>query len=81
MPSAIDVMIWNDTEAQEIVAVPVSVTGREFLQNITGLRDVNAVGISVSMEEFTLHTPPNLRVFFNRDDGRLVALVGKNPLQ
>lgn len=81
MPSAIDVMIWNDVEMKEIVAAPVSNPGRKFLRGMTGDNHTEIVSICVGVDEFLSHAPPDLKIYFNRDDGVLVHMRIKNCLQ
>lgn len=81
MPSGIDVMVWNDDDSKEIVATPVSVPGRKFLRALTGDEHTQVVVMCVGVDEFLSHVPPNLKIYFNRDDGVLVQMGIKNCLQ
>jgi len=79
VPSAIDVVVWND--GGDIIASPISPSGKKFLKELTGEEDTDTVQVQASIEEFMSHIPPGLNVYFNRDDGKLVHLSVKFCLQ
>lgn len=82
MPShAIDMIIWDNSADNSIVASAVSPKGLVFLRTLTMQEDTSSVSILFTPEEFLQQIPPGLEVAFNREDGNLIKLDGVHPLQ
>ena len=82
MPShAIDMIIWDNTADNSIVASAVSPKGLVFLRTLTMQEDTSSISILFTPEEFLQQIPPGMEVAYNRTDGKLVKLDGVLPLQ
>jgi len=65
----IDVILWDDSENDQIMASPISSAGLRFLKTLTGDEDTGIMSITTTPNEFAHHIPSGLRVLFIGEDG------------